>query len=438
MKGYFIFMRGLIRVGVAAVSLILMTWVLVGAQPIPAQSVRLAELDVLSRLNKWRISENLSPLSENKTLAEMALYHARYLSRLSSIPDGSAIHRDAQGHGVFDRARYPEFQWPNYGRADQIVITEIAAVNTVIGALNFWNQSMIHNRSVVNPVYREVGIAAIERGFGRYIIVVVMGAQPNVLPATYNPEDGRIYLTNENYRFISGANILKSVEKVRLFDGVGRTLTGWMPWAATLTLPANITGRISILYWDEDLNIQTLGVVDFDRNVAWVPGYVPTATPTPTNTPTPLPTAPLITNTPTLTPTPTYTPTPTTPPPPELLLIYDNVSFTIVNTSGRNLDLSAIHFEGAGAELYSQWWLGPINASLLARIPRDTCLITYVSALSPSAPPPPAECARVTATRGRLSTTQRFWLGDTFTVLQRDNTAGTCTGGEGRCIVDLP
>ncbi len=222
--------RGLFLILTVMITLVLGV-VLTGAQPAPSQSERLVELDVIARLNAWRISEELAPFSENATLSAMALYHARYLSRLRTIPDGSAIHYDVSGDGILDRARYDQFNWPNYGRDEQLAIGEIAAVNHISGALGFWDYSAVHHRTVVNPVYREIGVAAIPRGFGRYIFVVVLGAQPNVLPVTYNPEDQQLYLTNENYRFVSGEGILKSAEKVRLFDSQGRSLTDWMAWS---------------------------------------------------------------------------------------------------------------------------------------------------------------------------------------------------------------
>jgi uncharacterized protein YkwD len=428
-------------------SLLIIIMVIIGLaitlSPARAQENRdLIALEVIARLNEWRMKQGLSPLNRHPTLDAMALYHARYLSGLRSIPDGAAIHRNAQGHGVLERARYEEFNWENYGSPARTVVGEIAAVMTVDNALAFWEQSSVHHRTVINPAYREVGVAVISQRFGRYIIVVVFGSRPNVLPAMVSPVDGSLYLTNERYTFAAGSDdAILNADRVRLFDTEGRPIGNWTDWQSKLPVPPEASDLVSVLYWDTARDIQALSIVTQPEDRVWLPGYVPTATATPTPTLTPTQTftpTPVISPTPSPTPTLTLTPTNTPIPPPEILLIYDDRSLILLNQSTRSLDVYRLSFSGSGTTLDGSWWQNVMTVQQLVIFQPGSCLQAWSFEAQTSPPPRPPECRSHIGVRGNLAASSRFWLQGSFEVRHQGQLITTCPSGPGRCEVDLP
>ena len=113
-----------------------------------------------NELNDWRLSTNLSPLVYNSKLEAKAQSQLDYLLSLPEIP--ADIHRGTQGEYPRERSQLPQFAWEYYGFPDNVSVTEIAAIGSVSSAINFWQNSDIHARSVTNPAYREVGIALSE------------------------------------------------------------------------------------------------------------------------------------------------------------------------------------------------------------------------------------------------------------------------------------
>jgi uncharacterized protein YkwD len=425
------------------ISIIVVTGLAIALSPVRAQEHRdLIALEVLARLNDWRLGQGLSPLSRNPTLDAMALYHARYLSGLRTIPDGAAIHRNAQGHGVVERARYEEFNWDSYGSPTRTVVSEIAAVMTVDDALAFWEQSSVHHRTVVNPAYREVGVAAIPQRFGRYIIVAVFGSRPNVLPAMVSPVDGSLYLTNERYAFAAGSkDAILDADRVRLFDADGRPMGNWTAWQSKIQLPAEASDLVSVLYWDTARDIQALSIVTYREARVWLPGYVPTATATPTPTLTPTQTftpTPVMSPTPTPTPTLTLTPTNTPIPPPEILLIYDDRALTLLNQSIRTLDVYRLSLSGSGTTLEGSWWQDVMSVQQLVIFQPGSCLQVWSFEAHVSPPIRPPECQSFIGVRGHLAANSRFWLQGSFEVRHQGQLITTCPIGPNRCEVDLP
>ena len=264
------------------------------AQTTPVVNDLNRALDMVGDLNAWRLAEGLAPLRINDTLMKMAMFQAEYLMTLRSIPDGAAIHRGRNGEGVRDRAHYSQFNWPHYARRDQIAIGEIAAVYTRSRAISFWRSSPPHARTVTNPAYREIGIAAIPRQHNT-LYVVVMGSRPNVLPALIHPETNQLYLTRDQYGPAVHSDGIVNPLNIRLFDVDGRPLHDeWQPWDEIIDMPTSSTRRFHLLYSDGEHMAMT--VVDRTRDIIILPGhrpplelfpFVPTATPGPTATPMP-------------------------------------------------------------------------------------------------------------------------------------------------------
>lgn len=400
------------------------------AQPAARQRDARAELEMLARLNEWRISLDLTPFKRNSTLDDLAMLQAIYVSTQRPYPDGPAIHRGRNGELVKERAVWEPYAWPTYGRADQIAIEEIAAIRTLDGAIDFWHSSSPHRRAATNPTYREVGIAALPISRGDHIYVVVLGSQPGVLPSLYNPETGMIHMTRERYPFAAGYPGLQTPSQVRFFDAAGRPMLdgAWVDWAEEMPVPEGAGGKIYLLLSDGTHDAIT--EVDLTRDVIWLPAMIPTITPTPSPTATFTPT---LTPTPRITATPTVTPTPTPAPGPELLLLYDSESLTMINAERYTVDLTGLELVGANMTLSAFWW--PDFRAFAFE--SHTCVQAYSAAVS-QRPKRPDECRLVTVERGRLRPDERFWLNADFEVRQYGKVIGMCKAEAGRCEVDLP
>ncbi|NDJ75364.1 MAG: hypothetical protein GYB65_03815 [Chloroflexi bacterium] len=173
---------------------------------------------------------------------------------------------------------------------------------------------------------------------------------------------------------------------------------------------------------------------------------IPTATqslPTP-EPPTATPQAPPTLPPPTR-PPPTLEP-PTSEPPtntpqaviaqPDLLLIYDGALpyFELVNTSGTELDLTGLVFEGNGIRVESSIWerSGALTSSL-SSFARDDCLGLW--GINIGFQPPPAEC--VTRHSWWSSNNVLFWTSGTFTVYYNGRAVAVCETEAGRCLVSF-
>jgi uncharacterized protein YkwD len=232
-----------------------------------------AALEIIGHLNAWRLEVGDWPLKPNETLNALALEQASYLSTMADIPGGNAMHMGRNGEGVRDRALYPQFNWPSYGGS--AAVAEVAYVGTPESAIEFWRGSDIHRETITNPVVREIGVAAVPHQWG-HVYIVVLGSRPDVLPALVDPRSNNLYLTQDAWKFGLG-NIPPM--RVMLFDSAGRALGGWMDWSPTVPIPADITGKLFVLY--DDGSSLSLAEVDLTRDLVLLPDFLPVVTPTP-------------------------------------------------------------------------------------------------------------------------------------------------------------
>jgi hypothetical protein len=379
-----------------------------------------AGYEVVARLNEWRLSLGLAPFKLNETLNELAFYQADYIRTLRTIPDGVAIHTGRDGEGITTRALYDQFEWPTYGRPEQIAIGEIAAVNDIDGAFAFWRSSKPHRETVINPTYREVGVAAIQRG-PSMIYVVVLGSRPNVLPALIDPSDETtLYLTRDYYRFNSGRPPLLEPTEVRFFDEAGRPLNGgeWVDWSPTMELPSDAGDEIYVLYTDGEQ--EAMSEVDLRRDWVILPGFIPAAQVD----------SGLGFATPVLIPTSTPEP-----PRPELRVVYDDESLAIINVSGRNISLRGVTLNHEGGVINMGFWSQQTEVPLDA-FPANNCLQMW-SALADDFPPgQPDGCRVLRSGRGSLQPEERFWLTETFEVRRQGTLLAVCRPEDGECVAD--
>lgn len=404
----------LVGVGVTAV---------IGQSAAPtSRQDRAAMYEILGLLNEWRLSLGLTPFRLDATLEAMALYQANYLVTVRNIPDGPDIHKGRGGEGVKERALFDQFNWPYYGRPEQIQIGEIAAVRTAVGAITFWKNSSPHRRTVTNPAYREIGIAAFPRGAG-HIYVAVLGARPDVLPALADTDNDKLYLTNELSGYAAQQQPwMHTADQVRLFDAAGRPLNAdWIPWQATIDLPKDAGDKLYVLYTDG--SAESLSEVDLTRDVVVLPGYVP-------------PPDPVLALLPAATAAPTATPEP---PRPEIVLVYDDRSLTIINNARRPLDLYGLELSSGVIRLPMTWWLNAPGAGTnfqLYAFPPGDCVQAW-SFAETTAPRKPAACSVRRAARSHLTRDQFFWLEGSFEVLLDGAVIGTCEAAARRCEVEL-
>lgn len=123
-------------------------------------------------------------------------------------------------------------------------------------------------------------------------------------------------------------------------------------------------------------------------------------------------------------------PAATQPPAPNVLLIYDNVSFSLINTSGRRLSLANVTFRSESGSF------DPVGWANYRRIPNDNCLrIRDAGAGNRN---PPGECHKLLSLL-LIGQTAMFWTeSDTFDVLQGSSVIATCTTDTDRCAIYVP
>lgn len=424
------------RVAIALVVLLL-PWPAVTQAAPPTARV---EDQLIAALNQWRLDEGqLWPLQPNAQLTALAAEQARYLLSLPEIPDD--IHAGPAGSTPQDRARAAG--WPTYGRPEQIAIGEIGEIGpNVQTAIGYWQASAIHHRTVMNPAYREVGVAVLPHRFG-YLFVVVLGARPNVLPAQVDPTSQQLYLSDERF---SGAarsgEWLYRASEVRLFDAQGQRLTGWQAWQPTLSLPATAEGLLVVVY--RTASQQTLDVIDLKMDRVLLPGETSAqaadaaAGPPMVASSTPIASASPAAQPPPG-PRPTFRPvtaTATTGAVPAVLLVYDARNLTVINVAGRPLDLTSLVIASTTQSLPLTRWQTPwLSGSLTAVAPGD-CLGVWAWNEAAELPVPGACRFR----RGVINVApdERFWAEGDFTVQQGGVVLITCQARAGTCAIALP
>lgn len=433
-----------------------------------------ASTQTLQLLNEWRISEGLTPLRVNATLNQMALQQANYvLSRIDSIVDESAYHKDINGRDALRRAR-ELFNWPTYGRPERIEVGENAAEFSVKRAIQFWQESSIHRKAALNRAYREVGIAALQHQ-GRYLIFTVFGARPGAYPVMVSADRQKIYLSNEYSRY---ADLSPNRVSVTIFDANMNPLVGPTDWKAVFRAPIGLTQQFYVrLSFDNNGKIvEETTFVDMALDEIILPGgnqsvtaqaatpvpfaMQPTATlppPTPfviqlaTNTPrpattqtaptvaaiqlsaTPLPpTAVPPTAIPPTEVPPTATPLPPTPIPAgavDLLILYDGTTLTVLNASGKAVNLTGLVINRTSIERFQALAAFPAD-----RFGAGSCLqMVAIGRVATVVP----ECRFV---RSELSVdpVRQFWAQAAFQISLNGKVIAVCQPGTGRCEVDLP
>lgn len=433
-------------------AILLLFFVFIVASVFAQQPPPEAQIPELARqLNVWRLNEGLEPLMYNESLERMAASQADFLITQPSLPGN--IHAGAQGEDPRARSQFPQFAWPTYGHPEIISVTEIAAIGSIASAIDFWQHSDIHNRSVTNPAYREVGVAA--RQYGSDIMfIVVLGGQPDVLPALMDIENKQIYLTTERAEW-QGVWIGDAIE-YRLLDTNEQPVTDWLEWERIIDFPAEdiMLEATTIEYRDANDKRAHYPLIDRPQ---WssipVPDIVANVQPTPTatntlipgvaspteesagifstNTPAPEPTITLTPH-PTMTPFPTFTPT-FTPVPGSARLFYTEEVFALYNSGSSLLDISGISFKREDVGFVGRFWEEVSDILNIQALPPMECVtIEPESELTFTAP---EECIQVRSIVQEPNP-RYFWL-EEFEVLNDGVPIGTCPGVDAGGVCDI-
>lgn len=406
----------------------------VGAQQDDAEAKQIVAL-----INGWRIEQGTWPLRENATLQRIAYDQASYVLSLPSIPLEGNIHLDAQGRGPAVRARLPKYDWTPYGADVYTEVGEIAYVGAnQTAARRFWDGSTIHHNTLLNPAYREIGVAVLPHRYG-YLYMVEFGSRPNVFPALADVQSNRLYLSNEGYSW-ARSPFIRSITQVRLFDADGRPLeTDWLPWQMTIALPKAAGNQVYVEYSDGGSGV-ALAAVPLDAQTAALPTILPSATPTraaatPNATGVPTLGSPVVTGTlASVSSTATVTPAPVQGN--SVTLLYDSRSFTLINTGQTAINVEEIVFAGRDQSFAVTRWATQWLSGSLSALAANDCLGVW-SWTEATEIDKPSRCRQRRSVL-TVAPAQMFWkLGD-FDVRWRDSMLVTCHASETSCEFKLP
>jgi hypothetical protein len=399
-----------------------------------------AALEVIARINDWRLEAGVWPLKPNPILTEMALDQARYIVSLADLPDDLHIGR----RGLQPRQRALAFNWPHYQLPGQIAIGENAAIGNVSFALRFWQNSALHSSTALNPAYREIGAAALPYR-DELFFIAVFGSRPDVLPTLLDPRDNRtLYLANEEFDQARFFDSIQSVTQVLIFDADGKPV--WdapVDWEGLVILPENVGDAVYLLLTDGEHEVISPVSLSTDRII--LPDFLPppvvvaaepTAQPTATPTVTPEPPEPEVsTSEPTAaaTSTPEATPTPTTAAQPDLRIIYSDDTLDVLNISGNTVDWRALSLVGTIDFPFAQWQR--VADFPLDALPANHCLQIRSNTITSEVILP--ESCRWVRSLIEINPQRLFWTQGPFEVRRNGATLATCESDAGVCEVVL-
>lgn len=374
---------------------------LIMLSPVMAQTSTAWEL--LGILNEARIANGLNPLAMSSQLTSAAQRHSNDMATQDAL-----FHQGSDGTWFWDRVNATGY--PLVNGAENVLYRLDASG---VGAFFQWQASADHNANMMSPLYVEVGIAyALNATSGRYYFTMVLASRADFLPPT--PTAPPLPTITPIASLAPTNTPMPTLTSPPTFSIVAT----WTPIPTHPPIPTNTpmpmserAGFIRLMNW--------LPPAPFSvREVVMV---MPTPTPIP---PTPLPAQP------TITPLPTSTPRPM-----DLLLVYNNESFTLMNISGRPLYIDGIWFSSPSGEMAGRIWDNGYLTAPLNAFPHGDCLQVWNREYDQL--PKPDFCGYRHSWM-RLSNEQTFWRNaDYFDVYQWENRITTCLVSTGRCEVNL-
>jgi uncharacterized protein YkwD len=370
-------------------------------------------LAAIARINEWRMSQGLWPLRLNDTLKKLAEDQVAYLLTLPALPEGGDIHIGPQGD-LPDRRAF-RADWPHYATAQQVAVGEIAYVgDNLDAAMDFWQNSPIHNATATHTAYREIGAAALPHPLG-HLWIIDFGSRPDVLPALIEPLSGMLLLSNEQYHWSKGGLWIHQAAQVQIVTSpTGQTdSTAWQAWSAALPAPQTGGQPFYVVYTDGSK--QTRVEVNPASDIAWLPGSLVGASAPAAQAVIPTVAAPITGN--------------------SVSVLYDYQSLVIVNTSPGPVDVRGLEVAGSGESLPAMLWDTQWLGAPLELFPAGSCL--QVWALGRGDPGTPFQC-KIRQSVIYVQPGQDFWRQAEFEIRWQGAMIGRCGVGDGMCSALLP
>lgn len=392
-----------------------------------------AEIELMDKLNGWRLRKKLQPLHRNPDLDKLAMLQASYIAQRMPYVQKAELHTDAYGYGVFERAQ--ALGWEGYDLPELVVAGEIAAYyNNTDGALNFWQHSPPHTKAATEPGFREFGLAVLEKGcwLTQY---VVMGGRPYVFPVTVDPETDWMYLTQEESWYAERADYEPIMVKFVDMEGNPLDDTDWQVFSPRMRLPNDLsyTDEFFVAYYDgervvtsyvnipEALVFPGKGVPESREIEVEMAELAPDIAP---------PTADFFTVTGAEDdPNAKY----------DITLIYNELGATLINTSDVALDLSTLDIVAPiSNEIWSAEWLGYYYDGSMREFEPGYCIQMWSFQISSNPPVLPDECELMVSGRSAFRHSSRFWLSGRFEIAYDSVVVKTCATADGKCAFNLP
>lgn len=116
-----------------------------------------------------------------------------------------------------------------------------------------------------------------------------------------------------------------------------------------------------------------------------------------------------------------------------VLLLYDEVSFSLLNQGGGVLSLENVFFRSTSGEWEARLW-GP---TVYNSLPAGMCLRLRDASVGQRTPPPP--CRDKIYGLQQVGTSALFWIGaQSFDVILNGQTIATCAVASQSCLVNIP
>jgi hypothetical protein len=245
-----------------------------------------------------------------------------------------------------------------------------------------------------------------------------------------------LYIANDYFTGGTG-DWLRQAQQMQLFDAAGAPLTEVIPWRNTLPIPATDGTTLTVVF--DDGTHQVAREVDLQRDVVVLPDTLALAQSLPASEEAAPTLPPVAAATPA--PTPEAAPAVEAAPPsnqvvadPDIRVIYDNRTLTLLNLRDYRVDISQLSLVGGGQTLPLTTWARVAPASLDAFFPRG-CLQAW-GWNEPTELPEPRVCG-VRIAYITIAEAARFWIGNDFVVMQGDTPIATCAVGAGICDAAL-
>jgi hypothetical protein len=285
-----------------------------------------------------------------------------------------------------------------------------------------WQESAAHNENMMNPAYIEIGVAYAPATDGKLYFTMVLGARQGVtappltdpLP-TRTPQPATATPTSTSEAVLPATNtavgLIFPTATLNLPSPTA-TDTALPPTALPAASPTSADARQAIVAQAARDSLQYFSVALASQ--AGIPLPPPTIAAFPTDAPTPFLG-------------------------PDLLLVYDDDTFTLINVSGKRQYVRLLYFESATGSFSAERWINPYLSRALEAFTPDDCLQIWRTSTS-TIPQKPPTC-QTRHSYAIVSPPGQFWRNtDKFIVvnnLEETRTVAVCEVAAGVCPVNL-